>query len=424
MKTILVTAYNVNPYNKTEDHISWNFIMQIACLNKVIPVTRKSNKKHIDKYWDAHPELQPLKENIQFLYFDWPKWMIFWKKGVFPSAIYYYLWQITVALWLITKKLSIDIVHDLNLNNDWTPSFLWLFGKPFIWGPVGHNSKIPRKFLLKDFGWIPVIKDRLILILKSICWNFDPFLLVCKRKASHILCTSMQAAKKLHLREGQFSIMPPIAAVMPLTNGDERNAFRVISVGKFMQSNGFDVAIRAFASFYHQLNEDEKANTKLVLAGNGPLKKFIQRLIKKENIQHCTELIECFSETELRKLYETTSAFLFPSHESASLEVVEAMSYGLPVLCWKNCGHGEFIHPESGLSINYRTYKAGIARFARRLKQLHVDQEYYSHERQLARERFEYSFTWNVRGSQLNEIYESVLAADHKHFSFAVHNLI
>jgi glycosyltransferase involved in cell wall biosynthesis len=419
MKTLLVTAYNVNPYNKTEDYASWNFIMQIACFNKVIAVTRKNNKEHIDRYWNEHIELQPVKENIQFLYFDLPH-IIFWKKGIFLSAIHNYLWQIAVALWLVTKRLTVDIVHDLNLNNDWTPSFLWLLRKPFIWGPVGHNSKIPRKFLLKDFGWLSVINNRLPWILKILSWNFDPFLWICKRKANHILCTNIQAAKKLHLKEEQFSIVPSVAAETPVTTGSELNDFTVISVGRFIQLKGFDVTIRAFASFYHQLNENEKASTKLVLVGSGPLRKFIQRLIKKENIQRCTELVELTSEIELRKLYETAAVFLFPSHESAGIEVAEAMSYGLPVLCWKNCGHGEFLHPASNLSINYRTYKAGIARFARRLKQLHFDREYYYYEQQLARERFEDSFVWNVRGTQLKNIYESVLAEDHKHFNLAI----
>src|SRR5436190_15525388 len=93
MKTILVTAYSVNPYNKSEDHTAWNFILQIAYLNKIIAVTRKNNKEYIERYWNEHQELQPLKENIQFLYFDWPKFIIFCKKDNFLSAIYYYIWQ-------------------------------------------------------------------------------------------------------------------------------------------------------------------------------------------------------------------------------------------------------------------------------------------------------------------------------------------
>jgi glycosyltransferase involved in cell wall biosynthesis len=420
MKTVLVTAYNVNPFNKTEDHTAWNFILQIAYLNKVIAVTCKNNKEHIERYWNEYPELQHLKENIQFLYFDWPKFIIFWKKGIFLSTIYFYFWQMTVALWLITKKLAVDIVHDLNLNNDWTPSFLWLLGKPFIWGPVGHNSKIPGKFLLKDFGCIAVLKNRLPWILKSLSWNFDPFLLVCKSKANHILCANLQASKKLRLKEGQFSIVHSVAAITSVPRINKHDTFKVLSVGRFIHLKGFDVTIRAFASFYHQLNENEKAKTKLVLVGSGPLKKFIQRLIKKENIQCCTEVLEYTSAVEL---YETASVFLFPSHESTGIEVAEAMSYCLPVLCWKNY-HGDFVHSASNLSINYRTYKAGVARFARRLKQLYIDKEHYYYEQQLAKERFEDSFSWNARGTQLNNIYESVLAKDRKHFNFAINTII
>ena len=423
MKTILITAYTVNPCKGSKDYLSWNFIIQIAHFNKVIAVTRSDNKTDINKYWDQHPELQALKENIQFLYFDSPKWMGFLKRGILLSMIYYYGWQITVAFWLLTKKLAVDIVHDLNLNNDWTPSFLWLLGKPFIWGPVGHNPKIPRKFLLNDFGWSAVIKDRLLWIIKILLWNLDPFLFICKRKADHILCTNMQAVKKLHLKEHQFSIVPSVASEMQITSNSKQQEFTVISIGSFIQSKGLDVAIRAFASFYHQLNENEKAKAKLILAGSGPLKKFIQRLVKKENIQHCTELIECAPEG-LVKLYQTASVLLFPSHQGAGVTVSEAMSYGLPVLCWKNGACGEFIHPSSGLSINYRTYKAGIARFARRLKRLNNDKEYYSAEQQLSLERFQHSFSWHVRGAQLNNIYESVLAEDRRHFNLVMHNTI
>src|SRR6476620_10353318 len=111
MKTILVTAYTVNPCRELENHIEWDFIMQMARFNKVIAVTQKNNKKHIATYWNEHAGSENVKENIQFLYFDWPKWIIFWKKGIFLSMIYHYLWQLTVACWLLTKKLPVDIVH-------------------------------------------------------------------------------------------------------------------------------------------------------------------------------------------------------------------------------------------------------------------------------------------------------------------------
>src|SRR5207253_4384459 len=112
-----------------------------------------------------------------------------------------------------------------------------------------------RKFLLKDFGWKAVVKDRLLWILKRLCWNLDPFLLICKRRAHHIFCTNMQAVKKLHLKNDQYSIVPSVAAEMQTTTISEHDAFRVMSVGKFIQLKGFDITIRAFASFYKQLDE-------------------------------------------------------------------------------------------------------------------------------------------------------------------------
>ena len=56
MKTILVTAYAVNPYKGSEDGMGWNFIMQIARYQKVIAVTRINNGPHIEKYKAANPD--------------------------------------------------------------------------------------------------------------------------------------------------------------------------------------------------------------------------------------------------------------------------------------------------------------------------------------------------------------------------------
>ena len=74
------------------------------------------------------------------------------EKGPLLSLIYFYMWQFTLALWLKKKKLSFDIAHNLNFHNDWTPTFLWILGKPLVWGPVGHHPKIPKQFLLETYG--------------------------------------------------------------------------------------------------------------------------------------------------------------------------------------------------------------------------------------------------------------------------------
>ena len=76
-KKILASAYDVNPYKGSESGTGWNFIFQISRFNKVIAVTRKNNKSHIDRYIK---ENQINTDNIDFYYYDLPYVLRFWKE--------------------------------------------------------------------------------------------------------------------------------------------------------------------------------------------------------------------------------------------------------------------------------------------------------------------------------------------------------
>jgi hypothetical protein len=170
MKTILATAYAINPYKGSEDGMGWNFILQIARFQNVIAITRENNKAYIDKYMEEHPHADYSK--IQFLYFDLPYWMRFWKKGSRGAMLYYLLWQKAIIPFIKKQALHFDIVHNLNFHNDWTPSYLWKLNKPFVWGPIGHHPLIPKQYL-QAYAFKHVIKDRLTWLVKKYFWNIS-----------------------------------------------------------------------------------------------------------------------------------------------------------------------------------------------------------------------------------------------------------
>ena len=170
MKTILATAYAINPYKGSEDGMGWNFVIQIARFNKVIVVTRENNRTFIEKYISEN--ISSLFANIQFLYFDLPYWMRFWKKGGRGAMLYYLMWQMGIVGFIKKQKLSFDITHNLNFHNDWTPSFLWKLGKPFIWGPIGHHPFIPSQYLA-PYSKKYFLADRLTWGLKLYFWNLS-----------------------------------------------------------------------------------------------------------------------------------------------------------------------------------------------------------------------------------------------------------
>lgn len=405
--TVFATAYAINPLKGSEDGMGWNFVMQMAKNVDVIAVTRKNNRPAIEKYQQEHPEFSDQYANIKFMYFDWPKWMIFWKKGPVLSLIYYYFWQLSLAINFIGLRNQIDIVHNLNFHNDWTPSFLWLWRKPFVWGPVGHHPLIPKGFLRPFYPMKTFVMDRFLWTLKNIFWKADPFLKITRNSADHIFCMHAEAATKLNLK-ARYSIMPSVASE-EVEKPIESDEFIILSAGRFVGLKGFDITIQAFDKFINQIELNKRNSIKLVLVGSGPEKANLLQLSNALGISEYIQIIEWIPREELKQLYRKASVFLFPSHEGAGMVVAEALSYGVPVLCWDNCGPGRFIHPNSDLKVPYNPHSDWKSAFSSKLMKLYMDNAFFHTEREMARSRFEATFLWDNRADELFSVYQNVL---------------
>ena len=365
-----MTAYAVNPTKGSEDGMGWNYVLAAAQHNNIVALTRRNNRPDIEKYIkDTEQENCDAYSRISFLYFDWPKWMLFWKKGPMLSMIYYYLWQISLVIWLKSKKLKFDLVHNLNFHNDWTPSFLWLLNKPFVWGPVGHHPRIPKEYI-KEYGRKEYVKDRALWAMKWCFWNLDPLLYITRKKADSIWCMHEDAATKLRLNKGYF-VHPSIAAKTVKVAPKNDDTFTVLSVGRFVPLKGFDITVKAFSHFYKNLSTDQQKKAKLVIIGKGPFKQHIKSLIAAEGIEHAAEIVDWMPQDKLTEAYNAADAFLYPSHEGAGMVVAEALRYNTPVVCWNNIGPGVIVHPDSKLKVNYGSCEASIADFAIKLNQLY-----------------------------------------------------
>ncbi|MFM9907796.1 MAG: glycosyltransferase [Chitinophagaceae bacterium] len=411
MRTILVTAYAVNPYKGSEEGTGWNLIQQIAGDNYVIAVTRKNNRDDIVKYMNEQAESKELFRQIHFLHFDLPKWMIWWKKGPLLSALYFYMWQFFVAYWIKKQRLSFDIAHSLNFHSNWTPSFLWILKKPFVWGPVGNHPLIPKQYLLSVYGIRAYLKDRLLWVVKWCFWNLDPFVSTCRKKAEMVFCVNSQAAAKLKLSKQKSIFLPAVASESPQVNIiKNHNRFVLLSVGRFVPLKGFDLTIRSFSIFYKSLSKEQQLLTKLVIIGSGPEKRRMHKMIEEEKMCGAIEIIEWMPREKVMTQFQQASAFLFPSHEGAGMVVAEALSYGLPVICLNNYGPGEYVHPSSALKVNHSTYQATIHSLAVKIRSLFVDEGYYAVESSLAIIQFQQQFRWQSKAECFTGVYNKITA--------------
>ncbi len=403
MKTILATTYAVNPYKGSEDAMGWNYVCQVARFHKVIAITRENNREHIEKFMDENPD--ELYANIQFAYYDLPKSLRWWKKGTWGSMLYFLLWQKGVVGFVRQKGWAFDIAHHLNFHNDWSPSYLWQLGKPFVWGPIGHHPAIPAPFReampLKDKA-----KGLLTGLIKRYFWNWSSALENTKKKADYIWCMNDSVPEVLDLTGKKYHISPSVASQdygwLPER---EESTFEVLSAGRLVHMKGFDLTLRAFACF---AEANPELDTILTIVGDGPEKEGLLELAHFLGISSRLNMINWIPRSDLMEIMKKASVFLFPSHEGAGMVVPEALSFGLPVLTIDNCGPGRFVEPGYGLVAEADTYDGTVSRLAEGLASIQNNKEEYAAMRVAARKAFDEYFAWDRRGEALHTIYSSL----------------
>ncbi|MFQ3214972.1 MAG: glycosyltransferase involved in cell wall biosynthesis [Marivirga sp.] len=407
MQSILASTYAVNPFKGSEDGMGWNMLLQIAKKHQVYAVTRENNQKNIEQFMAENPDDR--YANLTFLYYDLPYWMRFWKKGGRGAMLYYWMWQRGIVSFIARQNISFDLVHNLNFHNDWTPSYLWKLGKPFVWGPIGHHPVIPAKYL-KDYSSKIVWINRLTGSIKKAFWKLSRDLNRTAMAADHVLCMNSSVVKVLPQVRGKYSILPSVATQDFGYSASEKMGFKVISAGRLVALKGFDLTIKAFSVFIDQLSKSDADKAELVIVGSGPELINYQAMVKKLNISNKVRFIKWIERDDLMRLFKEASVFLFPSHEGAGMVVAEALSFGLPVVCLDNDGPGEFISEDCGYAIKAETYEATIAGLGNSLLELFADAAIYKSKSNAARRQFKNYFNWDLRADQLARIYQKLVS--------------
>ncbi|PPK87828.1 glycosyltransferase involved in cell wall biosynthesis [Neolewinella xylanilytica] len=403
MKTILSTAYAVNPYKGSEDGMGWNFVYQIARFNRVIAVTRENNRPAIERYMAEHPD--PVYANIRYLYYDLPRHLRWWKRGSRGAMLYYLLWQRGIVDFVRRQGLEFDVAHNLNFHNDWTPSRLWSLGKPFVWGPIGHHPRIPAIFN-RTMPLADRCKNLLTWSVKNYFWKWSPALRKTKERADYIWCMNDSVPDTLGLANQPHQVFPNVG------NQDygwapdvPAGPPHILFAGRLVHMKGPDLAVEAFAA-YRKRYPDTGAT--LTLVGDGPEKARLRTLIAQRGLSDSVRLIDWIERDRLMEMMQSASVFLFPSHEGAGMVVPEALSFGVPVITLENCGPGRFVDASCGVVVAGDTYQEVVDGLAGGLEKiLHAGPDYRL-LRQAARDKFLTRFHWDKKGDILRAIYASL----------------
>ena len=334
---ILLSAYACEPNRGSEPGVGWNWAIEIAKRGHEVRVlTRANNKNLIEAYWANNPK----PNNLQFLYYDLPKSLSFWKRNGHGVHLYYFLWQI--AVYLKYRKSIIeenfDFMHHITFVTIHQPSFLFLIKKiPFFYGPAAGGDEVRIDFL-KSFPIKAKIKEFLIIIQNKL-FRIDPMRQKLLAVSNLFFVNSISTLKKItHKKSGKIHCNLAIgsnAIEDVYFNNNKTNQIQLLYVGNFLHWKGLHLAIKSHAI----LND---SNCIFTIIGKGDKSKFN---IQKTNIT----VIDWISQDELKKYYQESTVFVFPSfRDSGGMVVLEALSFGLPVICLDLGGPGQIVDETCG----------------------------------------------------------------------------
>lgn len=369
---VLLSAYSCSPTAGSEPAIGWNWARCIAAEgHEVIVATRAINRKEIEAHCSKNSIVNP-----RFLFHDLSPLVQKFYKLPFGNYVYYTLWQLTLAKKAASlhRDEHFDRVQHITWGSFRLPSFLGRLGIPFVFGPVAGGEDAP-KLLRRGLGARGRLWDWMRRMSNSLL-TLNPWVKATYHQATQIVATTKETLlaipeKYRHKAKVQqavgiseqnfsgdsgqsdrfssgatipgqgiaFEAEPSLRA-----SREPRTKLNLLYVGRLLPWKGLHLGLRALS-----LLENRGRDVHLTIIGSGSDEKRLKRISAKLGLEDMVTWIRWMPREQLLRRYHEFDLFLFPSlHDSGGMAVLEAMWFGLPVVCFDLGGPGVSVDNTSG----------------------------------------------------------------------------
>lgn len=404
-KKVLIIAYACEPNRTSEPGVGWNFSLEISKYIDTTVITRDHKISIINE------NISP-KDKRKFIYYNLPKIVLKFKKYLpFGAQIHFFLWQIFsyfhIRKLIKDKKLDIDIIHQLNFATSWINPPSFLLKKKYIWGPVGGGDLIPFNFM-KKLKFSAFFREFAYFSLNKIS-RISPFNFLLRKNISAIIFRTKS------LEKNYIKLNPHIirATISETANMDIPSNYRIkvnkyinaICVGRMTYWKNFLIAVKAFHMFLENGGEG-----KLNLCGNGPELNSIKQYVNKFNLQDNIIIHGFLKNKKVKEMMLNSNLLIHPSfREGGSWSIMEAMNYGLPVICLNTSGPKDMVSDKCGILLNFNSEDELIKDMSNALYKLKNNLDLFNELSNNAINRIHHEYTWEKRAKQIYEIYKKVL---------------
>jgi glycosyltransferase involved in cell wall biosynthesis len=400
---VLLSAYACEPERGSEPGVGWNAAVEIAKHHDVLVITRANNQPVIETWLGENPV-----PGLRFVYFDLPNWAMWWKRGPRGMRVYYYLWQI--GIYFVARRLlrdtRVDVIQHVTFVRYWTPSFLSLLSRPFVWGPVGGADSTPGAFR-PDLSRPGRFHELARSVAQAVA-EFDPFLRLTARRSVIALATTKATASRLAgLGADDIRILAAIGLGAQTRDAISRarrldsshKSLRLISVGQLHDFKGFQYAVRALA-------QEAAPDAEYWIVGDGPARNRLEVEAATLGITERVRFLGQLPRSEVLSTLSQSDVLIHPSlHESGGLVCLEAMAAGVPVVCLNLGGPATIVTAETGIKINAESPQQVVRDLAAAITELDRDRPLLLRMALASLARVEAEYRWETKGGQLARLH-------------------
>jgi len=406
-KRVLLLAYSCSPYQGSEPGVGWHRAVETAkYFDTWVICGKREFETDTKRYFKAHGE----PPGLRFVFIArtrLEKWI--WKIPL-GHHLGYRSWQkraYRIAV-ILHRQYHFDVVHHVNWTGFREPGYLWKLGVPFVWGPVGGTQNYPWRFLVQA-GPIGALKEGTRSILNLLQIRYSRRVRQAAKAAATLLTsnsTGLRDFQRAHKVEPRVLLEIGVTTTKEKasTSYDLQGPLKILWSGDFSHHKALQLLLKALA------NLPAGCRYELRILGRGPLEQKWRDLSRQLGVEPFCEWMGWLPHEDAMKEYEWADLFIFTSLRDTSGNVVlEALSHGVPVICFDHQGVRDIVTGTCGIKIPVTTPNKVVMELTHAIETLIDDRAKLRELSRGATERAK-QYLWSSNGAQLAQMYEQILA--------------
>lgn len=173
--------------------------------------------------------------------------------------------------------------------------------------------------------------------------------------------------------------------------------FNIVTLGRFLKGNSVEVALKAFAEFYHGISKKYQKKSHLTIIDKRYHQTLNKEMTQGYHLEDCITFLNLQEQQEIEETYKSSSLLLLPRNANSSSIIKESFLYGLPILCYEHPSHNNLIDNSNSMTILYKNDDQAAREFSENLNLLNYDPDVVMFLRKGAARKYETDLSWGKR---------------------------